>query len=185
MRRGKNCCVFIIRSEFKESFLKLGRNSQKKLSNILKFFGWGVESTTISCAKISCHYWKKVESLWVCLTKKSSTNIVEGARNTVVKKGALDFKSLKLKQFVYDRLKLFVSSNDHNFWEIKVLKILNKFFWSIIAKRGQILLNLFIFQNKLYFLWAFQIWENFSDWFPLLPGKKHFWRILFLKCKNT
>jgi len=77
--------------------------------------------------------------------------------------GALDFKNLLLQRYFINLCHLnwinssflilikeifFVAQNDILFWEIKVLKSVNKkYFCLILEKVGKKLLNLLIFQN--------------------------------------
>ncbi len=96
------------------------------------------------------------------------------------KKGAFNFKNLKLKKYFSNqfklnwinssnlfliRLKLVCSSKYYSFWEIKVLKIVNKLcFGQKMEKVGKFV----YFYIKSYFLRALQIWgKNLAWFFPL------------------
>ncbi len=92
------------------------------------------------------------------------------------KKGALDFKNQKLKKYCYNLYKLnwinssnlfsfgynlFCSSKYHSFWEIKILKTVNKLYfvqkWEKVGKFCLICLHLYF---MCIFLRGLQIWEK-------------------------
>ena len=117
------------------------------------------------------------------------------------KKGALDFKNQKLKKYCYNLYKLnwinssnlfpigynlFCSSKYHSFWEIKILKTVNKLYfvqkWEKVGKFCLICLHLYF---MCIFLRGLQIWEKLLSLIFPITIYCLFPEFDFLKWKKT